>query len=86
MNVTVALLSALVVLPPMLVWADRRNLVSRGLLRKKQRAVRRRAAGALPRAGSRARVGFLNRVGRRVASAASAARVRRYASPRGERR
>ena len=35
MNVTVALLSALVVLPPMLVWADRRNLVSRGLLRKK---------------------------------------------------
>ena len=34
MNVAVALLSALVVLPPMLVWADRRNWVSRGLLRK----------------------------------------------------
>jgi hydrophobe/amphiphile efflux-3 (HAE3) family protein len=32
MNVTVALLSALVVLPPMLVWADRRNWVSRGLV------------------------------------------------------
>jgi uncharacterized protein len=34
MNVAVALLSALVVLPPMLVWADRRNWVSRGLIRK----------------------------------------------------
>ncbi len=33
MNVLVALLSALVVLPPMLVWADRRNWVSRGLVR-----------------------------------------------------
>jgi predicted RND superfamily exporter protein len=33
MNVTVALLSALVVLPPMLVWADQRNWVSRGLVR-----------------------------------------------------
>jgi predicted RND superfamily exporter protein len=32
MNVTVALLSALVVLPPMLVWADRRNWVSRGMV------------------------------------------------------
>jgi len=32
MNVTVALLSALVVLPPMLVWADRRRWVSRGLV------------------------------------------------------
>jgi hydrophobe/amphiphile efflux-3 (HAE3) family protein len=32
MNVTVALLSALVVLPPMLVWADRRYWVSRGLV------------------------------------------------------
>jgi len=32
MNVAVALLSALVVLPPMLVWADRRNWVSRGML------------------------------------------------------
>lgn len=34
MNVAVALLSALVVLPPMLVWADRRNWVSRGLVDK----------------------------------------------------
>jgi hypothetical protein len=32
MNVTVALLSALVFLPPMLVWADRRGWVSRGML------------------------------------------------------
>jgi hypothetical protein len=32
LNVAVALLSALVVLPPMLVWADRRNWVSRGLI------------------------------------------------------
>ncbi len=35
MNVAVALLSALVVLPPMLVWADKRNWVSRGLIDKK---------------------------------------------------
>jgi len=32
LNVAVALLSALVVLPPMLVWADQRNWVSRGLV------------------------------------------------------
>ncbi|MGZ4757257.1 MAG: MMPL family transporter [Acidimicrobiia bacterium] len=32
-NVAVALLSALVVLPPMLVWADKRNWVSRGLVK-----------------------------------------------------
>ena len=32
LNVAIALLSALVVLPPMLVWADRRNWVSRGLV------------------------------------------------------
>ena len=57
MNVAVALLSALVVLPPMLVWADTRNWVSRGLI-KKPRAVRRGAAGAAirrrrpPRQGS----------------------------------
>ena len=38
-NVAVALLSALVILPPMLVWADRHNWVSRGL-------VKPRAAGA----------------------------------------
>ena len=35
MNVAVALVSALVVLPPMLVWADKRNWVSRGLIDKK---------------------------------------------------
>jgi predicted RND superfamily exporter protein len=34
MNVSVALLSAHVVLPPMLVWADKRNWVSRGLIGK----------------------------------------------------
>jgi len=34
LNVAVALLSALVVLPPMLVWADRRNWVSRGMVPK----------------------------------------------------
>jgi hypothetical protein len=33
MNVAVALLSALVVLPPMLVWADQRNWVSQGLVK-----------------------------------------------------
>jgi predicted RND superfamily exporter protein len=33
MNVTVALLSALVVLPPMLVWADGYGWVSRGLVK-----------------------------------------------------
>ena len=32
LNVAVALLSALIVLPPLLVWADRRNWVSRGLV------------------------------------------------------
>ncbi|MBK5288612.1 MAG: hypothetical protein JJE46_09100, partial [Acidimicrobiia bacterium] len=32
-NVAVALLSALVVLPPMLVWADKRNWVSHGLVK-----------------------------------------------------
>ncbi len=32
-NVAVALLSALVILPPMLVWADQRNWVSRGLVK-----------------------------------------------------
>jgi len=33
MNVAIALLSALVVLPPMLVWADKRKWVSRGMLK-----------------------------------------------------
>jgi len=32
LNVAIALISALVILPPMLVWADRRNWVSRGLV------------------------------------------------------
>lgn len=32
MNVAVALLSALIVLPPMLAWADQRNWVSKGLI------------------------------------------------------
>jgi hydrophobe/amphiphile efflux-3 (HAE3) family protein len=36
MNVAIALLSALVVLPPMLVWAERRNLVSRGLIKRRE--------------------------------------------------
>src|SRR5205085_8238487 len=36
MNVAVALLSALVVLPPLLVWADKRNWVSRGLVKRKE--------------------------------------------------
>jgi hydrophobe/amphiphile efflux-3 (HAE3) family protein len=36
MNVSVALLSALVILPPMLVWADRRNWVSRGLIKPRE--------------------------------------------------
>ena len=36
MNVTVALLSALVVLPPILVWAERRGWVTRGLLRPEE--------------------------------------------------
>src|SRR5665213_1055764 len=33
-NITVALLSALIVLPPILVWADQRNWVSRGLIKQ----------------------------------------------------
>jgi hydrophobe/amphiphile efflux-3 (HAE3) family protein len=36
MNVTVALLSALVILPPLLVWADRRNWVSGGLVKPEE--------------------------------------------------
>jgi hypothetical protein len=36
MNVTVALLSALVVLPPLLVWAERRGWVTRGLVRRQE--------------------------------------------------
>lgn len=36
MNVAVALLSALVILPPMLAWADKRNWVSRGMIRPQE--------------------------------------------------
>ena len=36
LNVTIALLSALIILPPMLVWADKRNWVSRGLIPRAQ--------------------------------------------------
>ena len=36
MNVTVALLSALAFLPPMLVWAERRGWVTRGLLKPQE--------------------------------------------------
>lgn len=39
-NVTAALLSALVILPPMLVWADRWGLVSRGMLRDQPDVIR----------------------------------------------
>jgi uncharacterized protein len=34
LNVTVALISALVILPPMLVWADERGWVSKGMLKE----------------------------------------------------
>lgn len=40
MNVTVALLSALVVLPPMLVWAEERGWVTRGMLHESRPAKR----------------------------------------------
>lgn len=46
MNVTVALLSALVVLPPLLVWADRRGWVSRGMLEGVQVRPVKEPAGA----------------------------------------
>ncbi len=46
LNVAVALLSALIVLPPILVWADQRNWVSRGLV----------PADVLARSAERARV------------------------------
>jgi hypothetical protein len=36
MNVAVALVSALAILPPMLVWAERRNWVSRGLVKPQE--------------------------------------------------
>ncbi|MCU1464229.1 MAG: hypothetical protein JWM72_157 [Actinomycetia bacterium] len=42
LNVAIALLSALVVLPPMLVWADKRNWVSKGLVPPERLAVSER--------------------------------------------
>jgi hydrophobe/amphiphile efflux-3 (HAE3) family protein len=47
LNVTIALLSALVVLPPMLVWADKRNWVSRGLVSAEALALSEPAAAAV---------------------------------------
>lgn len=40
MNVAVALASALIILPPMLVWADQRNWVSKGIVDRKIQAAR----------------------------------------------
>ena len=67
MNVAVALLSALVFLPPMLVWADQRNWVSRGLVpdddpRHRHRHPRRpRGAGPPARApAARSRPGVIS--------------------------
>ncbi len=56
MNVAVALLSALVVLPPMLVWADERHWVSRGLVPKEilDRATAEADADRTPRRQLRA--------------------------------
>jgi uncharacterized protein len=42
LNVSVALISALVILPPMLVWADRRGWVSRGMLGRQPDVIQRR--------------------------------------------
>jgi uncharacterized membrane protein YdfJ with MMPL/SSD domain len=36
MNVAVALLAALTMLPPMLVWAEKRGWVTRGLLKEQE--------------------------------------------------
>ena len=41
MNVAVALLSALVVLPPMLVWAEERGWVTRGMIEERERVLSR---------------------------------------------
>jgi uncharacterized protein len=38
MNVSIALLSALVIMPPLLIWAEQRGWVSRGMLREARRA------------------------------------------------
>ncbi|HEY8526535.1 MAG TPA: MMPL family transporter [Acidimicrobiales bacterium] len=47
MNVTVALLSALVVLPPMLVWAEQRGWVTHGMLENPGRVTRDEDPGPL---------------------------------------
>ncbi len=36
LNVTVALLSALIILPPIVIWADKRNWVSKGMMERKE--------------------------------------------------
>ena len=67
MNVTVALLSALVVLPPMLVWADERHWVSRHLVPQavldasdeRARAARAAATGHRTRLRERCRPGTM---------------------------
>jgi predicted RND superfamily exporter protein len=46
LNVAVALLSALVILPPMLVWADKRNWVSKGLVPAERLAQSEEPVGA----------------------------------------
>ena len=49
MNVAVALLSALIVLPPLLVWADQRGWVSKGMIPdERERAALRVAAENVP--------------------------------------
>ena len=50
MNVTVALVSALAILPPMLVWAERRGWVTRGLIKPQEPFVEgpSRAEGVAP--------------------------------------
>jgi hydrophobe/amphiphile efflux-3 (HAE3) family protein len=72
LNVTVALLSALVVLPPLLVWADQRNWVSRGLVpaevleRSTERAITRDDGVDEPRAEDRDGVARGQRQGTRT--------------------
>jgi hydrophobe/amphiphile efflux-3 (HAE3) family protein len=52
LNVAIALVSALVVLPPMLVWADKRNWVSRGLLKRPEPFIPTPPMGAASTAGT----------------------------------
>ena len=56
LNVTIALLSALIILPPMLVWADRRNWVSRGLAHPGRHATATPVVEALSRSNPGGRV------------------------------